>query len=162
MAESFVKVFKNLLSSTGGRSGKLREGILVKHCNYFTSKHQRRFTFTRSITIISHQTFNCFHALFQSPVGISLSEEMCRRAIIWPSAPFGHLYLLYLRHPSRHSLHCTFSDSPLNCLFRAFYFAFSRHTHFSMDSEKFVRNLYVSCITIAYFDQNTFPPPKHI
>ena len=95
--------FKGLMHLAGG-SGKLWGGVHVKHYNYFTSKPLRRFTFAPSITIISHQNFNCFPVLFPPPAGISLSEEMCRSTIICPSAPFGHLYLLYtsVTHCSAH------------------------------------------------------------
>ena len=137
-----------------GRSGKLWGVVHAKHYNYFTSKPLRRFTFTPSITIISHQSFNCFPALFPSLDGVSLSEEMCRSTIISPSAAFGHLYLLY----------CCTPPTPSTSLTAVHIFGFSTKLpvshlllHFFMPYTFLngLRSIFLpsSCITNAHFSQ---------
>ena len=87
-------------------SGKLWGVVHAKHYNYFTSKPPRRFTFTRSITIISHQCSNCFPALFPSVGGgISLSEEMFRRHYNYLAISTDAIYTCYTSD-TLHVTHC--------------------------------------------------------
>ena len=142
-----------------GRSGKLWGVVHAKHYNYFTSKPLRRFTFTPSITIISHQSFNCFAALFPSLDGVSLSEEMCRSTIISPSAAFGHLYLLYTTSLTAvHIYTCCTPPTPSTSLTAVHIFGFSSKLPVShLLLRFFMRHTFLNGLR-SIFHQCTFQP----